>query len=72
MFKFFESISGLVLTLIDYFMFGIMALGQLFAFAVDAVIFVISLIGYLPPLLTAFVVSLIMISVLYLFMNKGA
>ncbi len=72
MFKFFESVAGFVKTAVDYLVGLFELLLSLMKLVLKAQVFLIQVIGRLPPFLVAFFIVFVSLAILFQILNKGS
>lgn len=72
MFNFFESIANLISTVVGYVVSFFTSLIVLIVRAVQALAYIILVIGFLPSYVKVFVLGMISVSVILFLINKGS
>lgn len=72
MFKFFEGIADLITTIVGYVVDFFTSLIVVVVRSVQAMAYVITVIGFLPAYVKVFVLAMIGVSLILFFINKGS
>lgn len=72
MFKFFEGIADLITTIVGYVVDFFTSLIVVVIRSVQAMAYVITVIGFLPAYVKVFVLAMIGVSLILFFINKGS
>lgn len=72
MFKFFEGIADLITTIVGYVVDFFTSLIVVVVRAVQAMVYVVTVVGYLPTYVKVFVLAMIGVSLILFFINKGS
>lgn len=72
MFKFFEGIADLITTIVGYVVDFFTSLIAVVVRAVQAMVYVVTVVGFLPMYVKVFVLAMIGVSLILFFINKGS
>lgn len=72
MFKFFESVANIFTTAVNFIVSLFQMLIDLVKLIFKAQVFLIKVIGYLPPFVVAFALAFIALAILFQILNKGS
>ena len=72
MFKFFEGIADLITTIVGYVVDFFTSLIAVVIRAVQAMVYVVTVVGFLPTYVKVFVLAMIGVSLILFFINKGS
>lgn len=72
MFKFFEGIADLITTIVGYVVDFFTSLFAVVVRAVQAMVYVVTVVGFLPTYVKVFVLAMIGVSLILFFINKGS
>lgn len=72
MFKFFEGIADLITTIVGYVVDFFTSLIAVVVRAVQAMVYVVTVVGFLPIYVKVFVLAMIGVSLILFFINKGS
>lgn len=72
MFKFFEGIADLITTIVGYVVDFFTSLIVVVIRSVQAMAYVITVVGFLPTYVKVFVLAMIGVSLILFFINKGS
>ena len=72
MFKFFEGIADLITTIVGYVVDFFTSLIVVVVRAVQAMVYVVTVVGYLPAYVKVFILAMIGVSLILFFINKGS
>lgn len=72
MFKFFEGIADLITTIVGYVVDFFTSLIAVVVRAVQAMVYVVTVVGFLPTYVKVFVLAMIGVSLILFFINKGS
>lgn len=72
MFKFFEGIADLITTIVGYVVDFFTSLIAVVVRAVQAMVYVVTVVGFLPAYVKVFVLAMIGVSLILFFINKGS
>ena len=72
MFKFFEGIADLITTIVGYVVDFFTSLIVVVVRAVQAMAYVVTVVGFLPMYVKVFVLAMIGVSLILFFINKGS
>lgn len=72
MFKFFEGIADLITTIVGYVVDFFTSLIAVVVRAVQAMVYVVTVVGFLPTYVKVFILAMIGVSLILFFINKGS
>lgn len=72
MFKFFEGIADLITTIVGYVVDFFTSLIVVVVRAIQAMAYVVTVVGFLPTYVKVFVLAMIGVSLILFFINKGS